>query len=159
MAETEDFLIRELHPGNIPSLSPDEVSKNYFPLYICVCVCVCVCVCAKSLQSCPTPCDPMDCNPSGSSVHGISQPGILEWVVISTSRGSSWPKDPNRISCTAGRFFTTTPLEKPWTITICHYNQGQRGWDCIIFHCSLLRSCFLTTYFNSGWISIISITT
>ena len=146
MAETEDFLVRELHPGNIPSLSPDEVSKNYLPLYICVCVCVCVC--AKSLQSCPTLCDPMDCNPSGSSVHGISQPGILEWVVISTSRGSSWPKDPNRISCTAGRFFTTTPLEKPWAITICHYNQGQRGWDCIIFHCSLLRSCFLTTYFT-----------
>ena len=38
MAETEDFLIRELHPGNIPSLSPDEESKNYLPLYICVCV-------------------------------------------------------------------------------------------------------------------------
>lgn len=57
------------------------------------------------------------------------------------------------------RFPSTTPLEKPWAISICHYNQGQRGWDCIIFHCSLLRSCFLTTYFNSGWISIISITT
>ena len=36
-----------------------------------VCVCVCVCVCAKSLQSCLTLCDPMDCSPPGSSVHGI----------------------------------------------------------------------------------------
>ena len=49
-----------------------------------VCVCVCVCVCA---QSCPTLCDPLDCSPSGSSVHGIR----LEWVTISYSRGSSWP--------------------------------------------------------------------
>ena len=40
-------------------------------------------------QSCPTLCDPMDCSPPGSSVHGTSQAGILEWVAISSSRGSS----------------------------------------------------------------------
>ena len=34
-------------------------------------------------QSCPTPCDPMDCSPPGSSVHGIFQARILEWVAIS----------------------------------------------------------------------------
>ena len=39
-------------------------------------------------QSCTTLCDPMDCNPPGSSVHGISQAKILEWVAISSSRGS-----------------------------------------------------------------------
>ena len=44
---------------------------------------------AKSLQSCPTLCDPMDCSPSGSSVHAISQARILEWVAILPSRGSS----------------------------------------------------------------------
>ena len=48
----------------------------------CVCVCVCVCVCAHA-QSCPTLCDPMDCSLPGSSVHGISQARILEWVAIS----------------------------------------------------------------------------
>ena len=42
-------------------------------------------------KSCPTLCDPTDCNPPGSSVHGISQARILEGVAISFSRGSSWP--------------------------------------------------------------------
>ena len=40
-------------------------------------------------QSCPTLCDPMDCSPSVSSVHGILQARILEWVAIPFSRGSS----------------------------------------------------------------------
>ena len=38
--------------------------------------CTCACVCAKSLQLCLTPCDPMDCSPLGSSVHGIFQARI-----------------------------------------------------------------------------------
>ena len=48
-----------------------------------------VCTCAKSLQSCPTLCDPMDCGPPGSSVHGILQARILKWVAVPSSRGSS----------------------------------------------------------------------
>ena len=48
---------------------------------------------AESLQSCLTLCDPMDCRPPGSSVYGILQARILEWVVISSSRGSSRPRD------------------------------------------------------------------
>ena len=48
---------------------------------------------------CPTLCDPMDCSPLGSPVHGISQERILEWVAITLSRGSSWPKDRARVSC------------------------------------------------------------
>ena len=51
------------------------------------------CVCAKLLQSCPTLCDPVDCSPPGSSVRGIFQARILEWVALPSSRGSSWPKD------------------------------------------------------------------
>ena len=62
--------------------------------------------CAKSLQSCLTLCKLMDCSPSGSSVHRISQVRILEWVAISSSRGSSWPRDWTWISRIAGRFFT-----------------------------------------------------
>ena len=49
-------------------------------------VCVCVCVCVLVAQSCPTLCDPMDCNLLGSSVHGILQARTLEWVVIPFSR-------------------------------------------------------------------------
>ena len=68
-------------------------------IYRCVCVCVYIyvicfyyvlCQCA---QSCPTLFEPRDCSPSVSGVHGIFQARILEWVAISSSRGSSWPRD------------------------------------------------------------------
>ena len=48
-----------------------------------------VCKCAKSFQSCPTPRNPMDCSPPGSSIHGILQARILEWVARPSSRESS----------------------------------------------------------------------
>ena len=50
---------------------------------------------------------PTDCSLPGSSVHGISQARLLEWVSISFSRGSSWPRHQNSISYLAGGFFTT----------------------------------------------------
>ena len=56
-------------------------------------------------QLCPTLCDPMDCSPQGSAVHGILQATILEWVAIPFSRRSSWPRDLSRVSFIAGRFF------------------------------------------------------
>ena len=55
-------------------------------------------MCAKSLQSCLTLCDPVDCSPPSSSVYGIPQAGILEWVAMPSSRGSSWPRDRTHIS-------------------------------------------------------------
>ena len=57
-------------------------------------------------QSCLTLCDPMDCSPPGSSIHGIFQARILEWVAISFSRGSSWPRNWTQVSHIAGRLFT-----------------------------------------------------
>ena len=66
-----------------------------------------MCVCA---QSCLTLCNSMDHSPPGSSVHGILQARILEWVSISSSRGSSQPKDQTHfscVSCIVGRFLTT----------------------------------------------------
>ena len=57
-------------------------------------------------QSCPTLCDPMDCRPPGCSVHGILQAGMLEWVFIPFSRGSSLSRYWTRVSHIAGRFFT-----------------------------------------------------
>ena len=51
-------------------------------------------------------CNPMDCSLSGSFVHGIFQARILEWVAISFSRGSSWPRDWTWVSSTAERLFT-----------------------------------------------------
>ena len=62
---------------------------------------------AKPLQSCPTLCNPLDCGPPGSSVHGILQARILEWAAISFSRGSSGPRDRTHVSYVAyiGRRF------------------------------------------------------
>ena len=65
-----------------------------------------VCVCTKSLQSCPTLCNPMDYGLSGSSVHGIPQARILEWVAMPSSRGSSWLWDRTQVSYIARGFFT-----------------------------------------------------
>ena len=48
---------------------------------------------AKPPQSCPALCNPTNCSPLGSSVHGILQARILEWVAVSSSRGSSQPRD------------------------------------------------------------------
>ena len=64
------------------------------------------CVCVLVAQSCLILCDLMDCSLLGSSVHGILQARILEWVAISFSRGSSHPRDWTRSPALAGRFFT-----------------------------------------------------
>ena len=69
-----------------------------------------MCLCA---QSRPTLCNPVDYSPPGSSVHGLSQARILKGVAISSSRGSSQPRNWVHVfwvSCNAGRFFTDEPL-------------------------------------------------
>ena len=67
-------------------------------------------LCAQLLQSCLTLCDPMDCSPPDSSVPGILQAGILEWVAMPSSRGSSQPRDRgvSHVSCTGGQVLTTS---------------------------------------------------
>ena len=65
-------------------------------------VCVCVCLVA---QSCLTLCDPMDCSPPGSSVHGILQVRILVWLPF-PSPGELPTQGSNYIYCFAGRYFT-----------------------------------------------------
>ena len=62
--------------------------------------------CLLAVQLYPTLCDPVDCSPSGSSVHGIVQARILEWIAIPFSRASSHRRDQTWVSCIAGRFFT-----------------------------------------------------
>ena len=63
-------------------------------------------------QSCPTLCNPVDCHSPGSSVHGILQARILEWVAMSSSRGSSRPRDGTQVSWTAASL-PSEPAEKP----------------------------------------------
>ena len=62
-------------------------------------------LCVLVTQLCPTPCNPMDCSAPGSSVNRIFQVRTLEWVAISFSRGSFWPRDWTQVSCNEGRLF------------------------------------------------------
>ena len=76
-------------------------------LIVCVCVCVCVYGGGLVAKSCLTLASPWTLAHPGSSVHGISQARILESVVISFSRGSSWLGNQTCISYIAGGFFTS----------------------------------------------------
>ena len=80
----------------------DPKAQNWQYIWVCVCV---------HAQLCLTLCDPVDCSPPGSSVCGISQVRILNWVAISSSRGSSWPRDRVSISCI--RQMDALPLAPP----------------------------------------------
>ena len=80
---------------------------------------VCVCVCARArAKSCLTLCDPLDCSPPVSSVHGILQARILKWISISSFRGSSRPRNQTSISCisciTGGFFNPLSHQGSPW---------------------------------------------
>ena len=68
-------------PGGLPSMGSHRVGHNWSDLAAAAAIC------AESLQSCPTLSNPMDCSPPGSSVHGILQPRILEWVAKPSFRG------------------------------------------------------------------------
>ena len=65
-------------------------------------------------QPCLTLCNPMDSTLSGSSVYGILQARILEWVAIPFSRGSSWPRDRTWVSWIAGGFFTIWAIKEAY---------------------------------------------
>ena len=62
-------------------------------------------MCALVAQSCLILCDPMDCSPLGSSVHGVLQARIVEWVDMPSSKGSSQPRDWTLVSCTEGGLY------------------------------------------------------
>ena len=103
--------------------SPTKVSFSLYAVH------------AESLLLCLTLCDPMDCSQPGSSVCGIFQARTLEWVAISFSRGSSWPRD--RTCCLlssalAGRFFTTS----------AHFH-----WEAHFLHAPCMLSHFSGVWF------------
>ena len=78
---------------------------------LCVCVCVCVRALCRSVVS--DSLQPLDCSPPGSYTHGIFQARILEWIAISYSRGSSWPRDRTHIFCISRHFTTVKNLGTP----------------------------------------------
>ena len=115
--EKPHFFINFLDPQSpFPQPSPKTLLKSKMTTYISLSASLSVHLFgassweahayAHSFQSYLTLCDPMDCNPPGSSVHGILQAGILEWVAISSFRGSSPSRDLTQVSWIAGRFLT-----------------------------------------------------
>ena len=106
-------------------------------------------MCAQLLQSCPVLSDPMDCSLPSSSVHGILQERILECVAISFSRGSSQFRDWTRVSCIAGRFFTTEPPELTLIKAFSHSHFEPRNhlvkikdiiWCFFLFACEKIKA-------------------
>ena len=83
------------------------------------------------VQSYQTLCDPMNCSPPGSSVHGISEASILEWAASYSSKGSSRPRDWTHISCIGSGFFTIEP-------------------QCDLFIFNLLILCLMTCARSHG---------
>ena len=94
----------------------------------------CVCVCSFTWFFLNL-CDPMDGSPPGSSVHGISQTRIQEWVAISCSRGPSWPRDWTHISfisCIGRRFLTSVSPRKIYIYIYIYIS---------IYICSVAQLC------------------
>ena len=74
-------------------------------------------------QSCPTLCSPMDCSPPDSSIHGIFQSRVLEWVAISFSRESSWSRHWTQVSHHASDALLSEPPGKPlWLKPVSYIN-------------------------------------
>ena len=92
-------LPHSLAHGSLPPSSKPSSLLTHFTLWLelrnTVCVCLCVCLVA---QSCLTLCNLVDYSLWGSSVHGILQARILEWVNMPSSRGSPLPKDQTCVS-------------------------------------------------------------
>ena len=117
---------------------------------------VCVCVCVLVAWSCPTLCDPMDCSPPASSVCGILQVRILEWVAIPFSRGSSQPRDQTRVSCISrtGRWilYHQPHLGPPplFSVVVFIFRAFTTTWDCNIFLICCLFSTSPDMYIPRG---------
>ena len=141
-----------LHPGSLltTSMMISDIRQYIVKAgtwRVCVCVCMFACMHAQLHL---TLCNSMDCSPPCSSIRdgglvakscptlvtpctvacqaplsmGFSRQGILEWVAISFSRGSSWFRDWTQVSCIAGRFFTDWAMREAlkWEYSILFYS-------------------------------------
>ena len=97
-------------------------------------------------QLCPTLCDPMDCSLSGSSIHGIFQARVLEWIAISFSGGSSQPRNRTRVSHIAGRCFTIWATREVSTVAKAVVNIRTEKSSLLLGYG--IRS---STVFSLGW--------
>ena len=101
----------------------ESITYTYYSstLVFIIVLALCVCLCVLVAQSCLTLCNPMSCTLPGSSVHGIFQARILEWVVMPFSRGSSPPRGQTWVSCIAGRLFTVWATREACVLALVLY--------------------------------------
>ena len=108
--------------GGLKSMRSQRVRHNWsdlactHKLEVCACVCVCAhvwCAMLGCYVCVHVFCSPMDSSLPGSSFQGIYQARIQEWIVISSSKGSSQCKDQTHISCIGWQILTTGPFGKP----------------------------------------------
>ena len=123
---------------------------------------------------CPTLCNPVDCSPPGSPVHGILQARVLEWVAISFSRGSSRSRDRTWVSCIEGRFFTNwatreapdkehlitswlqTPLSHPWFFWVVIW-KGLSWVLWLVVFCVVAKGWWLEQeQWEADWVLLLS---
>ena len=111
----------KLHVFSILSLEVDFSGNSFCFCFLFFCCCCFVyhflmtCLVSEVTQSCPTLCDHIDCSLSGSSVHGIFQAIVLEWIAISFSRGSSQPRALTWVSRIVDRHFTIWAMREVMT--------------------------------------------
>ena len=91
-----------------------------------------MCVCAKSLQLCPTLCDPVDCSLPGSSVHGIFQARILEWAANSFSRGSSKPTNATHFTKHMNKMIEAMDIPEASIASLWETSTSSPWWKTIL---------------------------
>ena len=96
------FLSSPVPVTNLEAPVSPKSRKYFYDSFSLLKILLALSSCLVFAQSCPTHCDPLDCSPPGSSIHGISQARILEWVAISRPRDQTHV---SCVSCIAGRFF------------------------------------------------------
>ena len=104
---------------------------------------ICLFCCCLVSKSCLTLCDLMDCSLPGSSVHGIFQARILDWVAISFFNGSSQPRNQTLSYELAGRFFTTEAPEKPPIIILNQFHEAYWLINFLFLLSLILWLCYL----------------
>ena len=107
--------------------------KNYWSLVWRI-LSITLLLCEVKSLSCVWLCNPMDCNLPASSLHGILQARVLEWVAISFSRGSSRPRDQIRVSLIPGRHFNLWATREAWNgckrTVVRTFLSVDLLWDC-----------------------------
>ena len=126
LTQTTDSLQELDWPQTLPAFSQATLKKKNPRLTQDLSAVAAAAAAAKSLQSCPTLCDPMNCSPPGFSVHGILQARTLEWVTISFSNAWKWKV---KVKSLSGVWLLVTPWTAAYQAPPSMGFSGQQYWN------------------------------